>query len=50
MSGSKHKSSNDIAGTIVLFKVLYFKIKNFFLIFCVCFLCLSCVKSIINLL
>ena len=28
MSGSKCKSSNDVAGTTVLFKVLYCKIKN----------------------
>ena len=32
------------------FKVLYYKIKNVFFIFCVCFLCIICVKSIINLL
>ena len=36
--------------TTVLFKVLYCKIKNVFFIFCVCFLCIICVKSIINLL
>ena len=51
MSGSKHKSSGDVAGTTVLFKVLYCKIKNVFFIFCVClFLCIICVKSIRNLL
>ena len=50
MSGSKHKSSNDVAGTTILFKVLYCKMKNVFFIFCVCFLCIICVKSIINLL
>ena len=51
MSGSKRKSSGDIAATTVLFKVLYCKmIKNVFFIFCVCFLRIICVKSIINLL
>ena len=35
---SMHKSSSDVAGTNVLFKVLYFKMKNVFLIFCVCLL------------
>ena len=51
MSGSKRKSSDDVAGTTVLFKVLYSKIKNVFFIFVfVCFLCIICVKSIINLL
>ena len=34
MSRSKHKSSSDVAGTIVLFKVLYSKIKSIY------FLCL----------
>ena len=28
MSRSKHKSSGDIAGTTVVFKVLYCKVKN----------------------
>ena len=46
----QHKSSSDVAGTTVLFKVLNCKIKNVFFIFCVCFLCIICVKSIINLL
>ena len=32
----------------LMFKVLYCKIKNVFLIFGVCFLCIICVKSIIN--
>ena len=50
MSGSKLKSSGDIAGATVLFKVLYYKIKNVFFIFCVYFLCIICVKRIINLL
>ena len=50
MSRSERKSSGDVAGTTVLFKVLYCKIKNVFFIFCVCFLCIICVKSIINLL
>ena len=49
-SGSKSKSSDDVAGTTVLFKVLYCKIKNVFFIFWVCFLCIICVKSFINLL
>ena len=30
MSGSKHKSRSDVAGMTVLFRVLYCKIKNFF--------------------
>ena len=47
MSGCKHKSSNDEAGTTVLFKVLYYKIKNVtFLVFV--HLRIICVKSIIN--
>ena len=47
MSGCKHKSSNDVAGTTVLFKVLYYKIKNVtFLVFV--HLCIICVKSITN--
>ena len=33
--------------TTLLFRVLYCKIKKFF---CVCFLCIICVKSTINLL
>ena len=37
MSGSKCISSSDVAGTTILFKVLYCKIKNVFFIFCVCF-------------
>ena len=36
MSGSKCKSSADVAGTTVLFKVLYCKIKTVFFIFCFC--------------
>ena len=28
MPGSKHKSNGDVAGTTVLFKALYGKIKN----------------------
>ena len=32
------------------FTVLYYKIKSVFFISCVCFLCIMCVKSIINLL
>ena len=37
MSGSKCKSSGDVAGTMVLFKVLNYKVKNAFLILCVFF-------------
>ena len=33
ISGSKYKSSGDITGSTVLFKVLYHKIKFFFLFF-----------------
>ena len=38
--------------TTMLFKVLYCKVENVFFIFCVCvcFLCTTCVNSIINLL
>ena len=39
MSGSKHKSSDDVAGAPVLFKVLYCKIKNVLLIFLCSFFC-----------
>ena len=49
MSRSKYKSSNDVAGTTGLFRVLYFKIKNGCFIFCAC-LCIICVESIRNLL
>ena len=48
MSGSKSKSSGDVAGTILLFKVLYGKIKS--LHFLHLFLCIICVKSNITLL
>ena len=46
MSKSKRKSSSDVAGTTVLFKVLYCNIKNVFLIFCVFlfFMCYLCEK------
>ena len=47
MFGSKYKGSGDKAGTskkcqlmyytIVLFKIMYYKVKNVFFIFCVCF-------------
>ena len=37
MPGCKHYSSSDVAGTTVLFKVLYYKVKNVLFIF-VCFL------------
>lgn len=36
MSESKGKSSDYVASTAMLFKVLYHKSKNVFLIFCVC--------------
>ena len=45
----KRKSSSDVAGTTLLFKVLYCKIKNVLFFVFVCFLCIICVKSIINL-
>ena len=60
ISQSKCKGSRDVAGTdvnpcmwllhyiTILFKILYCKIKN--VDFCVCFLCIICVKNIINLL
>ena len=48
MSQSKSESSGDGSGTTVVFKLLYYKIKNVY------FLCLFsmyiCVKSIVNLL
>ena len=37
MSGSKRKSNSDVAGTTVLFKVLYCKIKKVFM-FCLFFM------------
>ena len=40
MSRSKHKSSADIAGTTVLFKALYCKLKSVFFIFCACSVCI----------
>ena len=40
MSRSKHKSSADVAGTTVLFQVLYCKIKSVFFIFCACSVCI----------
>ena len=49
MFRSQCKSSRDVFDTTVIFKVLYYKIKNVFLIFGVCFLCIICVKSIKNL-
>ena len=33
MSGKKHKSSSDVAGTVVLFKVLHLRLKMFSLFF-----------------
>ena len=47
MSRSKYKSHCDISGT-VLFTIQYWNIKNI-LFLCVCFLCIICVRSIINL-
>ena len=44
----KCKTSSDVAGTTVLFKVPYHMIKNGLL--CVCLLCIIGVKSIANLL
>ena len=37
MSGSRHKSGGDVAGTTVLYKVLHCKIKKMFFIFFVFF-------------
>ena len=48
MSGSKHKSSSDVAGMTALFRVLYCKIKNFLCVFGL--LHIICVKGIISLL
>ena len=50
MSGSKHKSSGDVAGTTVFFKVLYCKIKYVFFFWFVFDVCIVSVRSIINLL
>ena len=54
MSGSKYKSSSDVAATVkkrqllycttALFKVLYCKIKNVFFIFCLFFMHYLCEK------
>ena len=46
MSGNKHKSISDVAGTSVLFMVLL-RLKMFYFL---CFLCILCVKTITNLL
>ena len=46
MSGSKRKSRGDVAGTTVLFKVLYYKIKNVFFIFLMYYLCENYYKPI----
>ena len=48
MSGRKRKSSSDVAGTVVLFKVLRLRLKMFLYFLCL-FLYIICVKSIINL-
>ena len=48
MSGRKWKCSSDVTGTSILFKVRYYRIEN--VLFSVCFLCIVCVKSFINLL
>ena len=50
MSRSEHKSSDDVAGTTVLFKVLYYKIKNvsfIFLCFLMYYLCEKYYKPIV---
>ena len=47
MSGSKHQSSGDVAGTTVLFKALCYRTRN---VSVFVFLCIICVESIINLL
>ena len=44
MSRSKHTSSGDVAGTTVLFRVLYCKIKNVFFIFLFVFMYYLCKK------
>lgn len=43
MSGNRHKNSSDVAGTAVLFKVLYCKIKNVFFL-CLFFMYYLCEK------
>ena len=50
MSGNEHKSSDDVAGTTILFKVLYCKIKNvsfIFLCFLMYYLCEKYYKPIV---
>ena len=49
MSRGKCKSSSDVVGTTVLFKILYCKILNVYFV-CLSFFFCICVKSIINLL
>ena len=49
MSASRHDCSSDVAGTPVLFRVLYCKINHVSFIVCICLLCVICVKSIVNL-
>ena len=49
MSGSKYKNSGDVAGTTVLFQVLYCKVEHVFLIVCAyLFLCIIYIENIIN--
>ena len=51
MSRSKHKSSGDVAGTTYFSRYCAVRLKMFSLFFVfVYFLCIICVKSIINLL
>ena len=49
MSRSKCKSSGDVVGITIHFKVCTVRLK-IFIFLCVHFLCIICVKSIINLL
>ena len=49
VSRNNHTSSSDVAGTTVHVNIEYCKTRNVFFIFCVRFLCIIGVKSIINL-
>ena len=51
LSRSKHKSSCDVVVTVLFFSsYCTIRLKMFSLFFCVCFICIICVKSSSNLL
>ena len=47
---TQHQSLHASCSTVLLYFSRCYKIKNAFFIFCVCFACIICVKSVINLL